>query len=366
MTKGQKFLVFFMVVILFSLGFIIAGAERFISGRNKETTQVINNEKIKPASYEYNFNGLKFVIDRVGEDIRDAYESEQKIRITGYDGGSDRIIIPEEIEGRKVYKVGNAAFYKNEKITYLEIPYTVEEIDNFAFYRCTNLKTVIFKYQGNNPLTIKHSAFYGCISIESLNFDNFNLKIGSNAFAFCTSLSKVTFKESCFLKIDQCAFRNTAVEVVNVPKTAIEIKSCAFANCYNLKEFNVPDFCKADIASDVTQRLRTRAVSGEKTNKSSGLSKQNTADIEEVTTRASTVQTTTLDTASESGTSEPATTKPETTTKRKTLIRKIYEYIKPTGEYTRTTTQATTELTTQEYTTEYKSEENTTAVTASQ
>ncbi|MCH5155317.1 MAG: leucine-rich repeat protein [Clostridiales bacterium] len=81
----------------------------------------------------------------------------------------------------------------------------------FAF--CTNLKTVTIKSR-----TVGESAFYACLSLENVIFENDVDVIDVNAFAHCYELKNVTFYGSVY-----------------------KISDMAFLRCIELKEFTIPN-----------------------------------------------------------------------------------------------------------------------------
>ena len=67
---------------------------------------------------------------------------EETITITGYTGTDSNVVIPEEIDGKKVVKLGSRAFVANQYLTAVTIPSTVTAIGSAAFANCKNLTTV--------------------------------------------------------------------------------------------------------------------------------------------------------------------------------------------------------------------------------
>ena len=134
--------------------------------------------------------------------------------ITKYNGNSYSVYIPNEIDGHKVVKIGDNAF-KNKRLSYVDIPDTVTEIEGYAFKDCSILKSV------NIPDTVT--------------------KIGAGAFEDCRALVNVKLPKSLDY-LDYCAFRNTAIESVEIPKSLVEARSHdwgiyqgPFAYCEKLK-----------------------------------------------------------------------------------------------------------------------------------
>jgi len=69
-------------------------------------------------------------------------ENDNTITITGCDKTINNVVIPSEIEGRKVDAIGDYAFEECKKILDIEIPNSITKIGNHAFQQCSNLKCV--------------------------------------------------------------------------------------------------------------------------------------------------------------------------------------------------------------------------------
>lgn len=74
--------------------------------------------------------GLKYII------------SKSEVTITGYEGNATEIVIPSEIEGKKVTSIGDYAFEYCENLTSVTIPYGVVSIGDAAFSACENLSDI--------------------------------------------------------------------------------------------------------------------------------------------------------------------------------------------------------------------------------
>lgn len=75
-----------------------------------------------------------------------------------------------------------------ESITYKETAYPVTNIEEWAFYECTNLTSITI---GNSVTTIDRCAFYGCGSLISVTIGDGVTSIDSSAFQGCTGLRKI-------------------------------------------------------------------------------------------------------------------------------------------------------------------------------
>jgi len=64
--------------------------------------------------------------------------------ITKYTGNEEIVTIPAKLGGKRVYQIGEAAFYQNTSIKKLIIPdKSVGYIERGAFADCTNLSEVV-------------------------------------------------------------------------------------------------------------------------------------------------------------------------------------------------------------------------------
>ena len=77
----------------------------------------------------------------------------------------------------------------------------------YAFYYCTNLKSVVFANDSQLKV-IGYDAFYGCKSLQSIAIPDGVTTIGLWAFYLCTNLASVLFTDqSCLQEIGEGAFQ---------------------------------------------------------------------------------------------------------------------------------------------------------------
>ncbi len=114
-------------------------------------------------------------------------------------------------------EIANNLFYECDFLTGAEftIPDTVKSIDNYAFYKATNLAM-------------------------DLNFSKNLETIGEGAFAECTALKKITFSEG-LVSLGKQAFSGVSgVSELKLPESLKELNILAFANCTGLTEITIP------------------------------------------------------------------------------------------------------------------------------
>ncbi len=138
-------------------------------------------------------------------------ESENGITLTAYRGDNESLIIPAEIDGKKVVSL-SGTFYANADIKNVRISEGIEVIDYMTFWHCTGLEKVSIPDSVNQ---IGNAAFEGCISLKKIELGSgvkeilpyafkscYRLKtvklnsglafIGEKAFMDCESLKKIT------------------------------------------------------------------------------------------------------------------------------------------------------------------------------
>ncbi|MBO7252388.1 MAG: leucine-rich repeat protein [Oscillospiraceae bacterium] len=132
------------------------------------------------------------------------------ITITGYSGYSSslpqQIIIPREINGKLVTRIGHAAFGACPYIEKVIIPDTVIRIDSYAFSNCTNLSDISL-FSG--LYYIEYAAFYNCKKIINIHIPPTVVSIKGYAFGECTSLSNVILPRNCDVELNHYAFPNS-------------------------------------------------------------------------------------------------------------------------------------------------------------
>ena len=95
---------------------------------------------------------------------------------------------------------------ENMEIVSLDIPSTVKNINNYAFYGWSSLKSLVIP---NGLQTIGMNAFSNCSSLEKIVIPNTVTSIGKEAFSNCMSLYSVTSLINLPFKLDETAFRYT-------------------------------------------------------------------------------------------------------------------------------------------------------------
>ena len=91
------------------------------------------------------------------------------VEITGYSGEDTVVVIPDEIDGRKVTSIGCKAFKECSGLTEITIPESVTSIGNWAFYVCSDLTEITIP---ESVTSIGCDAFSETSWLENKRLDN--------------------------------------------------------------------------------------------------------------------------------------------------------------------------------------------------
>lgn len=149
----------------------------------------------------------------------------------------------------RLNKIYSSTFNNCQSLKEITIPETVEQIDSNAFYgtysletinynaiNCANLSSGVFNYVGKNTqngttVNIGKNVQY----IPSYLFDNQNASSSSK-------ITKIEFEKSSSLEmIGSYAFAyNTSLKKITIPNSVSSIGSYAFSHCSSLTEITLP------------------------------------------------------------------------------------------------------------------------------
>lgn len=192
-----------------------------------------------------------------------AYEmvDEDSIQITNYNGSEIDLVIPSQIDGYSVVKIGYGAFAECKSIQKVTLPETLRTIDYYAFSQCTQLQEIqlpnslisIGRYafagchslkQISVPEKIKslgYGVFFDCIALEQVNLPEGMESIGGIAFGSCRSLQEIKLP-STLVSIEGNAFNDcTSLARIDLPNSVKSIGPGVFLGCLSLKEVNLPE-----------------------------------------------------------------------------------------------------------------------------
>ena len=149
---------------------------------------------------------------------------------------SGEIMIPAEIDGYPVTRIGKSAFDSCTGLTGVIIPESVTSIGSWAFYGCSNLQSV---YIPSDVTTIDINAFKNCSSLQSVTIPSGVTKIADYAFMNCTALTSVTIMPGV-TEIGEHAFSGcSGLTKITLPSSVTTIGKYAFYLCSGLQTITI-------------------------------------------------------------------------------------------------------------------------------
>lgn len=132
-------------------------------------------------------------------------------------------------------------------LTKIEIPASAQKIGDHAFADCSNLKTVTFKEPADSKLTtIDTSAFEGCSLMTLFKLPEGVTTINASAFKDCKKIS-LTDLPTGLITIGNAAFENCTMLRVGELPAITALGTAAFKNCVNLPFLSVDTSNLAEI-----------------------------------------------------------------------------------------------------------------------
>ena len=127
---------------------------------------------------------------------------------------------------------GSGVFEGCESLTSFKFPssYASRNLPSFTFKNCKNLATI--DWNGYNPKRLNSCAFWNCDKITWSQVPQSVEELGADCFAYCSSLTSVDLKD--IKKMDKEVFRNTPLTSVEWPAAITEIPAGTFLTCTSL------------------------------------------------------------------------------------------------------------------------------------
>ena len=174
-------------------------------------------------------------------------ENGSGITIYGYTGDKTELVIPGEIDGKKVTDIGMNAFYKYSSLTSVTIPESVTSIGFAAFWGCSGLTSVTIP---ESVTSIEGRAFSECSGLTSITIPAGVTRIEETAFEGCSGLTSIVVdKENKYYDSrNNCnaiiaTESNALVSGCNnttIPADVTSIGASAFYDCSSLTSITIP------------------------------------------------------------------------------------------------------------------------------
>lgn len=124
------------------------------------------------------------------------------------------------------------AFDGNFYLETVDLPETLQRINQFAFRNAVKLKTVTIP---DSVTTIGPGAFQGCKKLEFINLPDSVTSVGDSAFRYCDKLSSLTIPETVKSIPNRFAGDCSSLVHVKIPKSVTTIHVSAFAGSENVQ-----------------------------------------------------------------------------------------------------------------------------------
>lgn len=131
-----------------------------------------------------------------------------------------------------IYNNDSAAW---KELVNLSLPSTVKSIAPYAFYKCTNLKTISF----DGVESIGNYAFYTCRSLTKLTLTSSVKTVGMVSFRSCTNLEELVICEGVEKIRDYAFYGCSKLTKVVLPKSMTAIGKNSFGCCNNLRSIDI-------------------------------------------------------------------------------------------------------------------------------
>ena len=155
-------------------------------------------------------------------------ENCQILRYTGYD---EDVEVPDQLKGLTV-KALYQTFSDSNILETVVLPDTLETIDNMAFWKCINLKSVEIP---EGVTTLGRCSFGGCSTLEKIVFPETLETVDDMVFIGCSGLTELKFGKNLKTIGSQAFTACVKLRKVSVPKGTV-IAEDAFEQCPGLND----------------------------------------------------------------------------------------------------------------------------------
>ena len=142
--------------------------------------------------------------------------------------------------GKESYQYGNGTVWpKNNNVTSIYLPKTIETIGEYAFGNCAKLTTVSISASAALK-EIGEKAFWSCKLLEKFNLPEGLETIGDEAFENCEAFTSVTIPSSV-TSVGKRVFEGCKGLTSATVKTTADTGTEMFENCTSLSSVTLPD-----------------------------------------------------------------------------------------------------------------------------
>ena len=174
------------------------------------------------------------------------------------------VSIPNDIsvDGLKyvVVAIADSAFKNNTKLEKLTIGNNVKTIGNSAFAGCSKLKTVGFR-NTSKVQSIGKKAFYKCTKISTITIPKSVVIISDSAFENCSALASIKTQSGSKLKsLGKATLKKcTSLKSITLPANIETIGSNAFYNCSKLQTIVIKSTKLKSVGANAFKGIKSNA-----------------------------------------------------------------------------------------------------------
>ena len=156
--------------------------------------------------------------------------TDDTVKITKYKGTDESIVIPSEIDGKKVTVIGSSAFYGFKSLKNIEIPDGITSIENYAFCQCWSITSLSVP---ESVTSIGTGAFRFCGDLKEIKLPSNLTVLSDSLFGADANLEYITFGDA------------EKTDTVIIPETVQKIGNYVFMNCEKIKNIKLPSNLKS-------------------------------------------------------------------------------------------------------------------------
>ena len=128
--------------------------------------------------------------------------------------------------------IGPHAIAERRNLTRIDIPSSVKEIQESAFWLCKSLKTVKLPDELH---TLGDFAFASCDSLTTIELPINMSNIGNGVFSGCIKLNSPNIRDTSITRIsNDCFGACFSIQMLELPESTQRIETLAFRICYEL------------------------------------------------------------------------------------------------------------------------------------
>lgn len=187
-------------------------------------------------AYDCEVDGIYYNLVEKAKVAKVTNSGSQYLKYTG------DIVIPATITYNNVVysvrEIEEAAFYNCSDMTTIDIPESVTIIGGYAFSNCYGLTSINIP---ENVTSIENGTFSHCYRLTSIDIPNNVTSIGEDAFLGCSGLTAINIPDG-ITSIEKRTFNScTKLTSIAIPNSVTSIGWAAFNNCASLTSINIPD-----------------------------------------------------------------------------------------------------------------------------